>query len=247
MTLQAWFGQRRRWTRGLAEVLLDLALLVVMTTLLALPAQAQKFSDWSAPVNLDPTINLAVPHIHLASLGSNNLPFNPQTKHGQPHAQRKSVPCGRGLRQQPLAGPDSAGLTNAALRMTLVGTSPFARREGPSTPLMVGRFEVAHVSPAESERMQRFPALYQEDTPFSTQVRMPIADLWGGHLLIDGFYLQISANTVFRGLPQSSDLWWAAPASLSLRSIRSYGINLSLRLRVARRRTLHRYLFGEGA
>ena len=108
-------------------------------------------------------------------------------------------------------------------------------------------FAAAPAGVKEASAARRLPTFYQEDTPFSTQVRVPIVDLWGGHLLIDGFYLQISANTVFRGLPQSGDLWWAAPASLSLRSIRSYGINLSFRLRVDRRRTLRRYLFGEGA
>ena len=88
------------------------------------------------------------------------------------------------------------------------------------------------------------PTLYQEDTPFSTQVRMPVAGLWGGRLQFDGFYREISADSVFRGLPQSSGVWWATPGSLAQRFATSYGIHLSFRMPHIRTRTLCRYFVG---
>ena len=142
---------------------------------------------------------------------------------------------------------DSRGMpTNTGIRTNLAGTSPVARVRGSPTPMPAGRLGVAHVSPAESERMPRLPAVYQEDTPFSTQARMPVADLWGGRLQFDGFYREISANSMFHGLSQSTGIGWATPQSLTLRSATSYGIQLSFRMSHIRTRTLHRYLLGGG-
>jgi len=128
--------------------------------------------------------------------------------------------------------------------MKFVGTNHLASVTGSSTPIMVGPLGIAHVAPAESVRSRCFPALYQEDTPFSTQVRMPIADLWRGRLQLDAFYREISADSVFRGLPQSSSIWWTAPGSLMLRPAASYGIHLSFRMPHIRTGTLCHYLVG---
>jgi|GEM_PF-2687836 len=104
------------------------------------------------------------------------------------------------------------------------------------------------LAPVRHSRMSHgLPELFGEDTAFSTRVWMPIADVWGGRLQMDGFYLELSANSMFRGLPQSSDSWWAAPASLRLRPATSYGIHLSFRLCRTRTRTLYHYLFRGGA
>jgi len=155
----------------------------------------------------------------------------------------KFLPSGKGkLTHEPFAVPDGTGPANAALG-NLGPTRPM-QMEGSLTPSAAGRFDVAHISPVESERSQRLPALYQEDTPFSTQVRMPIADLWRGRLQLDGFYREISADSMFRGFPQSSRIWWPAPGSLTLRPAVSFGIRLSLRMPHIRTRTLYRYLVG---
>src|SRR5262249_39653847 len=144
------------------------------------------------------------------------------------------------LSHEPLAVP--ASTANAALG-NLGPTRPM-QMEGSLTPSAAGRFEVAHVAPAESVRSRRFPALYQEDTPFSTQVRMPLAHLWRGRLQLDGFYRETSADSVFRGLPQSSSIWWTAPGSLTFRPAASYGIHLSFRMPHIRTRTLCLCLVG---
>jgi hypothetical protein len=196
---------------------------------------AQQFPHTPATVNLGPTINLAFRDI--ASLRSHKLPFNPETKQSQNHAQVKFLPCKRKLRQQPFAGPDSTRLTNAALRMKLVGTSPVARSTGSSTSMMVGRFAVAHASPAESHRTEHLPTLYREDTPFSTQVRMPVANLWGGRLQLDGFYREVSTNRMLRGLAQSSDPPRANPVGSLPHSDTAYGIALSFHKPILRAKT----------
>jgi hypothetical protein len=114
--------------------------------------------------------------------------------------------------------------------------------EGSLTPLAARRLEVARVPPAESERLQRLPTLYEEDTPFSTQVRLPLFDLWGGRLQFDGFYREISADSVFRGLPQSSGVWWTTQGNPMLRPGVSCGIHVSFRMLHMGRGTLCRYL-----
>ncbi len=155
--------------------------------------------------------------MHPASLRSNNLSWTLSTRPGQPHVRIKFLANDEGKPSH----------------------KPFA-----AIPLASGRFQVAHVAPAESERSQRLPAVYQEDTPFSSQVRMPVADLWRGRLQFDGFYREISAESVTRGLPQSSGVWWATPGSLAQRSATSYGIRLSFRMPHIHTRTLCRYFVG---
>lgn len=131
------------------------------------------------------------------------------------------------------------------LRMKQRGTTVVARVEEWATPRVGPDMQLA---PAHNSRVSHgWPEFVAEDTAFSTEMRMPLAAFWGGRLQVDGFYLQVSANSIFRGLPQSSDLWWAAPASLRLRPATSYGIHLSFRLRRTRTRTLCRYLFVAGA
>ena len=96
--------------------------------------------------------------------------------------------------------------------------------------------------------VQRLPAFYQEDTAFSTQTRMPVADLWRGRLRFDAFYREISANYMGHGVAQSSDSWQPLPAGLSLRSETNYGITLFFRLaRVQPGRTFFHFLFGGGS
>ena len=196
-------------------------------------------------VNLGPTINQLFVDIHPVSSRSNNVSLTPGTKRDHPQMRMKFLPRGKGkLTHEPFAVPDSTAPANAALG-NLEPTRPM-QMKGSLTPSAAGRFEVAHVAPAESVRSRCFPALYQEDTPFSTQVRIPVADLWRGRLQLDGFYREISADSVFRGLPQFSSVWWASPGSLTLRPAASYGIHLSFRMPRIRPRTLYRYLLGRG-
>src|SRR5262245_681607 len=201
-----------------ALFLAQLALLIWPTSTIA-----QQLGHTPATVNLGPTLSLLIVDIHPPSSRSNNLSLTPGTRRGQPYAEMKFLPSGKAkLTHEPFAMPDTTGPANAALG-NLGPTRPM-QMEGSLTPSAAGRFEVAHVAPAESERLQRLPALYQEDTPFSTQVRMPVADLWCGRLQFDAFYREISADSVFRGLPQSSGVWWASPGSLTLRPAASYGL-----------------------
>ncbi len=150
------------------------------------------------------------------------------------------------LRSRTLRGEGTFPRKHAVeLRMKQRGTIVAARVEEWATPRVGPGPQLApvHHSPVS----HALPEFVAEDTAFSTRVRMPITDLWGGRLHMDGFYLEVSANSIFRGLPQSSDLLWAAPASLRLRPATSYGVHLSFRLRRTRTRTLCRYLFGAGA
>jgi hypothetical protein len=163
---------------------------------------AQQLRHTPATGSLGPTINLMLVDMHPASLRSNNLSLTPGTRPGQPHVWMKFL------------ANDEGKLSH----------EPFA-----AIPLASGRFQVAHVAPAESERSQRLPAVYQEDTPFASQVRMPVADLWRGWLQFDGFYREISTDSVFRGLLQSSGVW-ATPGTLAPRSATSYGIRHSSRM-----------------
>lgn len=94
--------------------------------------------------------------------------------------------------------------------------------------------------------VRRLPTFYVEDTPFSTQVRVPVAHLLGGRLRFEAFYREISVNNIVRGVGQVSDLCPPIPGGLSLPSATSYGINLSIRLRRTGTRTLYRCLFGGG-
>ncbi len=131
------------------------------------------------------------------------------------------------------------------LRIKQAGSIVTARLQERPTPRIGPGLQLA---PVHNSRMSHgWPEFVAEDTAFSTDMRMPIAAFWGGRLQFDGFYLEVWANSMFRGLPQSSDLWWAAPASLRLRPATSYGVHLSFRLRRTRTRTLCRYLFGAGA
>ncbi len=177
---------------------------------------AQQLWHTPAAVNLGPTINLLFADIHPASSRNSNLSLTPSTRPGQPHMGMKFL------------ANDEGKLSH----------EPFA-----AIPLASGRFQVAHVAPAESERSQRLPAVYQEDTPFSSQVRMPVADLWRGRLQFDGFYREISTDSVFRGILQSNGVW-ATPGTLAPRSATSYGIRLSFRMPHIHTRTLCRYFVG---
>jgi len=162
----------------------------------------------------------------------------PVTLVGAPAPARRWAP------QEPFVGSNSKGAENPALRREFVGAGPVARVAGSFIPVMANRFEVAHVSRVESERFEHFPALYQEDAPFSTQVRMPLADLWGGRLQLDAFYREISAHSIFHGLSLSGSIGWTRPQSLTLRAATSYGIQLSFQVPQIRPRTLYRYLLG---
>ncbi len=201
---------------------------------------AQQLRHTRAPVNLGPTLNLLFVDIHPASSSSAELPLALGSRRGRPYADVKFLPGGTGkLTYEPFAAPDGTGPANAALLRNAGATRPRSL-----TPLADHRFQVAHLPPAESEHSQRLPALYQEDTPFATQVRMPLADLWGGRLQFDGFYREISADSVIRGVPQSSGVWRATPGSLAQRSATSYGLRLSFRMPHIQTRTLCRCFVG---
>ena len=88
-------------------------------------------------------------------------------------------------------------------------------------------FGAAPARVIEASATRRLPAFYQEDTPFSTQVRVPVAHLLGGRLRFDAFYREISANNMVRGGVQSNDFWRPIPGGLSLRSAKSYGFTLT--------------------
>ncbi len=147
------------------------------------------------------------------------------------------------LRSRTLRGEGRCPRNHAVeLRMRQRGTTVAARVEEWATPRVGPGTQQApvHHSPVS----HALPEFVAEDTAFSTQMRMPIAALWSGRLQLDGFYLEVSANTMFHGLPQSRDLSWAAPASLRLRSATSYGVKLSFRLPHIHPRTLCRYFVG---
>jgi len=205
---------------------------------------AQQLRHSPATVNLGQAINLLFVDLQPAFSWSDKLPLTPGIKHGQTDAPMKSLPCGKEkLGYESFARPVRSGPANAALLRNPVPTR-LIQIEGSSTPMATDRFEVSHVSLAESERWQHLLALYQEDTPFSTQVRMPVADLWRGRSQLDAFYREISAHSMFHGLSQSSSVWWASPGSLTLRPAVSFGIRLSLRMPQIRPRTLYGYLVG---
>jgi hypothetical protein len=206
--------------------------LALMAPLLWPPSSiAQQLRHTPATVNLSPTINLLFVDIHADSSTSNDLSLTPGIKRSQPHVRIKFLASGKGkLPNGPFAAPDGTERANAALLRNAWSTRPM-QIERSLTPLADHRFDVAHLPATESERWQRFPALYQEDTPFASQVRMPLVELWGGRLQLDGFYREISSENVFRGLPQSSGVWWATPGNLTPRSATSYGIHLSFRCR----------------
>ena len=220
-------------------------LFLVLLPLLVWPPStiAQQLRPSPASVKLGPTISLVFLDMDSASSRSAELPLTPGTRRDQPYAEGRFLPSGTGrLTHEPFAVPDSTAPANAA-RGNLGPTRPM-RMEGSCTASAAGRFEVAHVPSAESERMRRLPVLYEEDTPFSTQVRMTVANLWSGRLQFDAFYREISADSMVRGLPQSSSVGWATPGSLTLRSAMSYGIRLSFRMPHIRTRTLYRCLLG---
>src|SRR5262249_13040116 len=155
------------------------ALFLAQLALLIWPPStiAQQLRHTPAAVNLGATINLLFVDMHPASSSSAELPLALRTRRGQPYAEMKFLPSGKAkLTHETFAVPASTGPANAALG-NLGPTRPM-QMEGSLTPSAAGRFELAHEAPAESERLQHLPALCQEDTPFSTQVRMPVADLW---------------------------------------------------------------------
>ncbi len=127
------------------------------------------------------------------------------------------------------------------LPMKQRGTTVAARVEEWATPRVGRGTQLAPVH--DSPVSHALPEFVAEDTAFSTQMRMPIAALWGGRLQLDGFYLEVSANGMFRGLRQSSAVW-ATPGTLAPRSATSYGIRLSFRMPHIHTRTLCRYFVG---
>jgi hypothetical protein len=221
--------------------------LVLLAPLIWPPSTiAQQFPQRPATVKLNRTVNSALSNIHLSIFSGGGRPFNLDANYRQTGAQ-SSLPHPNGeLRWELFAKLDNTGPTNVALRVKPRAINPTAQLQGSSRPMVAGRFEAAHVSSAESHRTQHLPTLYQEDTPFSTEVRMPVADLWGGRLQFDGFCREISANSMVHGLPQSGGIWWATPQSLTPRPATSYGIQLSFRMPHIRPRTLYRYLLGRG-
>ncbi len=78
-------------------------------------------------------------------------------------------------------------------------------------------FAAAPVRVIEASATRRLPAFYQEDTPFSTQVRLPVAHLLGGRFRFEAFYREISANNMVRGVAPSNDFWRPVPGGLSHR------------------------------
>lgn len=81
---------------------------------------------------------------------------------------------------------------------------------------------------------RRLPVGHQEDTAFSTQVRIPLGHLLGGRLRLDGFYQEFLNNRIRLGLAQADDPGRIGPGMPALRPGARYGLTLSLHRPLAR-------------
>ncbi len=88
-------------------------------------------------------------------------------------------------------------------------------------------FTAAPARVMEASASGRLPAFYQEDTPFSSQMRLSVAHLLGGRLRFDAFYREISINNMVRGGAQSNDFWQPMTGGQSGSPEKSYGFTLS--------------------
>ncbi len=222
-------SQRCRGTAGF--------LLAVSVVLAWAPSAAgQQRLQGVALANLAPTF-----------VGRGMSPFELEPNHGGTISPIRLLPDREGRRSpQQRSKPESARPAATALGREVLDARPAGSLVRSPSLMAAGHLDFARVSITDSPRAQRLPTFHEEDTPFSSQVRLPMADLWRGRLQLDGFYREISADSVFRGLPQASGVWWATSGSLTLRPAVSYGITLSFRLRRTGATTLFRYLFGLG-
>jgi len=106
---------------------------------------------------------------------------------------------------------------------------------------------VAVESTGQPSTTERLPAFYEEDTPFSSQVRVPLTDLWNGRLQFDAFYQELVTSGIFHGMDQSGNPWGITPGTVATPSNISYGITLSFHKPLPQPKNLCRHLFGKGA
>lgn len=137
-------------------------------------------------------------------------------------------PDGRRSLQRP-SRPESARPAATALRIESFNVGPVSPVRSPDA-MAGGRFEFGRLSITDSPRAQRPPMFYEEDTPFSSVVRLPIAHIWGRRLQFDIFYRELSRDRFLRGLPESRDLWWTTRGDSAVHFEESYGISLRFRL-----------------
>ncbi len=223
--------------------------LVMLTALALVPsAVAQGRSQEVTSGNGHPATRSVPGKIYPATCGSSGLCFptsaNPSRAHLGNESLSRREPT---VRQYNLGLAGRVGTVDSDLPTNLLQGNRTATMEKRATPMAAGHRELPPAPIPDRELPHRLPEFFEEDTAFSTQMRLSVADLWGGRLQLDAFYREISADSVFRGLPQSNGVWWATPGSLTLRPAASYGIHLSFRMSHLRARTLCRYLFEGGA
>lgn len=106
---------------------------------------------------------------------------------------------------------------------------------------------VAVESTGQTATTEHLPVFYEGDTPFSTQVRVPLIAFWNGRLRFDGFYQELLTSGIFHGMDQSGDPWGITPGTVATPSNISYGISVSFHKPLPGPKNLCRYLFGKGA
>ena len=192
-------------------------ILAVMAALVWVPsACAQRFSREVAQAQLSPAIHSAFDRTRPSLPEFEALPFSLQANYGSSDPQLRFLVSGeRALSLSFSSRLASDGPAYATVRMRLAGTDPghgmgFAPAPVPGVPAI-----------------ERQPVFYQEDTPFSTQVRKPVAHVLGGRLRLDAFYREISANNMVRGAAQATQFWRPIPGGVALRSAKSYGVTLT--------------------
>jgi hypothetical protein len=176
---------------------------------------AQRFWREMAQAHLSPVVHSAFDvRPWLSQPGA--LPFSLKSHRGQSNQQLGFSLTGESA-VSPLVSSrlGSDGPAYATVRMKLAGTV---------TAHGIG-FAPSYSSGATA--IERRPVFYQEDTPFSTQVRLPVVHLLGSRLRLDAFYREISTNNIVRGVAQSNDFWRPIAGGLSLRPAKSYGITVT--------------------
>ncbi len=120
----------------------------------------------------------------------------------------------------------SAGAQSLPPRKPTVWTTP---RE------VLARVDATRVLPPSLQFIPVLSLIYRERTAFSSQLRLRVADLFGGRLQFDVFERKLSPNGCFRGVSSCSPALRMSPYGLTPRPDKGFGFSLSFRLGANRR------------